>query len=145
MIISAHSESGEVPLSERELKKIVREILQQENLELDGEIRFIFTDDEYIRQLNREFLKHDYATDVISFPLEADDDYLDGEIYISRERAEEQAKERGLPVQEELWRLVIHGLLHLLGYDDLSEEKRREMFSVQESYLEKFGLKGKEQ
>ncbi len=131
-------------MEEKRLKEVVRKVLRSEHPELDGEIRFIFVDNAYIQDLNRRFLQHDYPTDVISFPLEVDDSFLDGEVYISEERAREQAELLGVDPIEELWRLVLHGLLHLLGYDDLTDENRRRMHALQERYLEKFGLKRKE-
>jgi len=144
MEISAHSTVGPLPLKEKMLKQVVRQVLRSEHPELTGELRFIFVDNAYIQRLNRQFLQHDYATDVIAFPLEADDSFLDGEVYISVERAREQARSLNVDLNEELWRLVLHGLLHLLGYDDLTEEERRKMHTLQEHYLEELGLKRKE-
>ncbi len=87
-----------------------------------------------IRKINRSFLKHDFATDVISFPLGTD---LFGELVISAEYAAAEAKARAIPVEEELLRYVAHGLLHLLGYDDRAPAERSRLWKRQERELGK--------
>ncbi len=88
-----------------------------------------------IRALNRRFLGHDYATDVLAFPLGTD---LFGEVVISAEYAAAEARRRGIPVREELLRYVVHGILHLLGYDDRRAADRRRMWARQERELRRF-------
>ncbi len=100
----------------------------------DALITIVFCEDALIRQINVEFLEHDWATDVITFPL--CDHPLEGEMYISVETAARQAIEYGILLRTELVRLALHGTLHLLGYDDTTEYKRLQMFSRQEMYLE---------
>ena len=85
-----------------------------------------------IRKINRRFLKHDFATDVISFPLGTD---LLGELVISAEFAVGEAAKRKIPVEEELLRYVAHGILHLLGYDDHDPADRAAMWARQEREL----------
>ena len=97
----------------------------------------LFTDDRELRRLNRSFLGHDYATDVLSFPSELGGAFV-GEIAISTERAAEQAKEFGHSVADELKILMLHGVLHLLG---LNHEKDRGAMARQEKRWRKhFGL-----
>ncbi len=95
------------------------------------------TDDAGIHELNRTWLAHDEPTDVISFPLrEANDpDPLLGEVVISAERARREACARGIPLDEELVRYVVHGCLHLLGWDDRTEAERRAMHARQEEIV----------
>ncbi len=83
--------------------------------------------------MNREFLQHDYYTDVITFPLE--EKPLEGEIYISVDRAREQAAEHNVGVYHEVRRLAIHGTLHLLGHDDATTQEREEMRSLENHFL----------
>jgi len=96
-------------------------------------VTLIFADDSYILRLNNEYLKHDYLTDVISFLLE--EDSIEGEVYISVDRAIDQAKEYNVSLTNELIRLAVHGTLHLLGYDDGSEEERSKMAVLENKYM----------
>jgi probable rRNA maturation factor len=97
----------------------------------------LVTNDEELRRLNREFLKHDYATDVLSFPAAQGAEEL-GEIAISIERAEAQAREHQHDVSEELRVLMLHGALHLAGMDH--ERDRGEMARAERKLREEFGL-----
>ena len=86
-----------------------------------------------IRRINRRFLKHDYATDVISFPLER----RMGEIVVSAETARQTSEELGIPFREELARYLIHGTLHLLGYKDEKPADKKHMHKRQEALLKR--------
>ena len=99
-----------------------------------GEIRIIFVDEAELLQLNRDFLGHDYHTDVITFPIESDP--LEGEVYISVEMTRTQAGEEGVSFYEEARRLAIHGALHLVGYDDGTTEEREAMRRLEDRFLE---------
>jgi rRNA maturation RNase YbeY len=99
----------------------------------NGVITVIFVDSATLLQMNRDFLSHDYHTDVITFPLE--ERPLEGEIYIDLDTAAAQAKEYGAPFYEETRRLVIHGTLHLLGYDDATSAQRAAMTRLEERFL----------
>jgi len=77
----------------------------------------VFIDSRYSRIINRKYLKHDYATDVISFPLEEGEN-LEGEIYVNLDKARQQARRYGVSFSNEIARLVVHGTLHLVGFDD---------------------------
>ena len=83
--------------------------------------------------MNRKFLSHNYSTDVISFSIE--EDPLEGEIYINLDQARIQAKEEGTGLYQEVRRLAIHGVLHLVGYDDSTKEERREMSKLEDRFL----------
>ena len=120
----------------------------------DAEISVMFTDNEGIRVLNAQHRGIDRATDVLSFPmLEYDDDgemFDDpgdiedelclGDIVISLERAAEQAEEYGHSFEREVGFLTVHSMLHLLGYDHMTEEEENEMFGFQKEILAKMGL-----
>jgi rRNA maturation RNase YbeY len=93
-----------------------------------------------MRALNREFLKHDYATDVLCFPYDESvclptEERLVGEVYVCPETVVSQAAELGIPSGQELLRVIIHGLLHLAGYDDLDTSNQRLMKRKQEQLL----------
>ncbi len=99
----------------------------------EAEIRVILVTDEEIHRINREYLQHDYPTDVITFPIE--DVPLEGEIYISTETARMQAKDYKVTLTNELMRLSAHGALHLAGYDDDTPEKRLAMSELETKYV----------
>lgn len=102
-----------------------------------GEISLAILDDPQIHSINRQFLEHDWPTDVITFPFEADQDWLDGEIVISRETADREAQNQPWPPDDELMLYAIHGALHLVGFDDQTDDKRHEMKVKEREYLEK--------
>lgn len=107
-----------VPIDFARLKETARVVLEEEKIK-DAQISLAFVDNQTIHRLNKQFLNHDEPTDVLSFPLSAPNARtLEGEIVIGAEVAKEQAEERGHDVGAELALYVIHGLLHLCGYDD---------------------------
>ena len=125
-----------VPVSK--LKRLVALILKGEKAP-DLVLSFAIVGNRRIRTLNRRFLNHDYATDVIAFALGEPGEAggVHGEIVVSAEYASREAKKRGIPVQEEMLRYVAHGVLHLLGYDDHTAAKKKKMWERQERYLKK--------
>lgn len=100
-----------------------------------GEIQYVFCDDYYLLEINRKFLKHDYYTDIITFPLADSKNIISGEIYISLERIEENAKLNNVLFEDELARVMIHGILHMIGYDDHTKEEKNEMREKEDYYL----------
>ena len=121
------------------LENAAQRTLQQAGSNEDSIVSIVITDDAQLHELNNEFRQVDSATDVLAFP--ADEIDLDsglpniGDIIISYERAVSQASSAGHPVQRELTLLVIHGLLHLLGYDHANPEQKAQMWSLQEEIL----------
>ncbi|HRT67294.1 MAG TPA: rRNA maturation RNase YbeY [Bacteroidota bacterium] len=101
----------------------------------DAKIRIIFLYDDDINDINKRFLHHNSPTDVLSFNFEEEN--LEGEIYISIETAERQAKEYKVSLTNELLRLSIHGILHLLGYEDKTMKNRKIMHNLEDKYLNK--------
>ncbi|MCS6832000.1 MAG: rRNA maturation RNase YbeY, partial [Flammeovirgaceae bacterium] len=100
------------------------------------EINYIFCDDYFLHQLNVEYLQHDTLTDIITFDYTEDRRKgIEGEIYISIERVEDNAKELGIAFKDELDRVIIHGILHLLGYRDETEEEEKEMRRLEDDCL----------
>lgn len=121
----------------RKLKFIAQAILEQENLS-QAELSIVLIDDEKISQFNQKYFKKDHATDVIAFPQ--DDKQVLGDIVISVETAEKQAIELGHQLVDELVYLLIHGILHLLGFDDTKSHLRRKMRAKERVYLAQFQI-----
>ena len=97
-------------------------------------LAIIYTNNRFIRKINKEFLAHDYITDVIAFPPDKDDG-LEAEIYINLDAARNQAKQYGVKYTEEAMRLLIHGALHLLGYNDKTRQEKYKMNERENFYL----------
>lgn len=99
----------------------------------EGSVNIILTNDKNIKKLNKKYLSHNFATDVISFLIE-EDEFI-GEIYISVDTASVQAKEYNVSLTNELLRLTAHGALHLCGYDDSDVEKRNKMSKLEDLFI----------
>ena len=117
-------------------------------MNIDVSFSVIIVDNEKIHEINKQYRGIDRPTDVISFALEEDEDYeikerLLGDIYISIDKVYEQAKEYGHSVKRELFFLVTHGFLHLLGYDHIEKKDEEVMFSLQEKILNEYGVNRK--
>lgn len=120
------------------LARLVKFVVSREQATWRGEVNVVLCDDQTIRELNARFLGHDYPTDVLAFPLGESPAALEGEVYVSLDRAEEQAREAGVSFDNEVCRLVAHGLLHLLGYRDGEAVEAAKMQARQEGYLRLF-------
>ncbi|MDR2400552.1 MAG: rRNA maturation RNase YbeY [Deferribacteraceae bacterium] len=131
---------GGVTFDEPFFYSILSSMAIQAELSDAAELSLVLSDDEFIHKLNLEFRGIDKPTDVLSFPQ--DDERLLGDIVISLETAGRKASDAGIPLDEEVAFLFIHGILHLKGFDHISEEDEQEMFSLQERYLEKW-LRGR--
>jgi rRNA maturation RNase YbeY len=99
-----------------------------------GEISFIFSSDENVLKINNEYLDHDFYTDIITFDYR-ENDTISGDIFISIDRVKENALSLSLPFQDELHRVIIHGVLHIIGYKDKSSEEESLMRSKEDFYL----------
>ena len=104
-------------------------------------MNIILVDDEYLRSLHRQFLQKDSYTDVMTFPIEEEED-REAEIYISLDRAQINAKHFDVQIEKEVARLIIHGLLHLKGYDDKDKISRAEMRREEDRLLKIYWQKG---
>lgn len=113
--------------------QLVSFVLDAESVPTARGLNLVFTNDATIRRYNRQFLNHDYPTDVISFPDSSDSSA--GDIIISAQRAFAYTAQHNIPLPSELARYVIHGVLHCLGYSDTSPAARRRMFARQEALL----------
>jgi probable rRNA maturation factor len=121
--VSFHNEGIKFNLTPKNLyKKWVKEWILAHN-KYPGNISFVFTSNEHIKRINRDYLNHNYFTDVISFDY-TEKDEISGDIFISVEEVEKNAKFYNADPDEELRRVMIHGLTHLLGFADGNEEER---------------------
>lgn len=130
--VSVTNASGLRYRGKQAMMDIVKKALKAEGIKA-ANVDIILLSDDAIHDMNKQYLKHDYATDVITFPLE--DAPLTGEIYISVETASEQASEYGVTLTNELCRLAVHGALHLVGYDDSTKADHARMQELENRYL----------
>ena len=123
--------------SRTRLKVQIDEIFRIEKTRYEH-VSIIFCSDKYLLGLNRDFLKHDYYTDIITFPLNSPGQPIEAEIYISADRVRDNARRLGESLQKELSRVVFHGILHLCGYADKLPKQQSQMIKKEEEYLAKF-------
>jgi probable rRNA maturation factor len=117
-----------------EIKNWLIKVSREEGSSI-GEISFIFCSDSYLLKINREYLNHNSLTDIITFDNSEEVGSLEGDIYISIERVKENAEKYGVKFPEELKRVMVHGLLHLIGYSDKSPSAKAEMRKKEDTYL----------
>lgn len=122
--------------SEVQVNKWLSEVIKSERFK-EGEINYVFCDDEYLLKLNVEFLKHDTLTDILSFDYSFGKE-LHGDIFISIERVKENAEDFNVGFETELKRVMVHGMLHYCGYKDKSEEEERVMREKENHYINLF-------
>ena len=120
--------------SESEIAICISEVLQDHNKTL-GTISIIFCSDDYLLEMNKEYLDHDYFTDILTFPME--EEPLSGDLVISIDRIIDNSKQLKTPFLNELNRVIIHGVLHLVGYDDHIDLQKQEMRKKEDHYLQK--------
>lgn len=127
---------------EQDFTAIIEQALKILGIEDDVEVSCVLVDDERIHEINREYRHIDRSTDVISFAMEDNDQfYVEGmprtlgDIFISVDHAKKQAEEYGHSLRREMCFLFTHGILHLLGYDHMTDEQEKEMFGLQDEIL----------
>jgi probable rRNA maturation factor len=135
-----------------EIERVINFAAKKQNVEEHSEVSVTFVSNERIQEINREYRDKDKPTDVISFAMEelgegevemvgAEMPRVLGDIIISIPKAIEQAEEYGHSFLRELGFLAVHGFLHLLGFDHMTEEEEKEMFTLQKEILDEYGLK----
>lgn len=131
-------------LDEEVLRTLIRHVLASEGGSL-VHLSLVLTDHETVRRLNRSYLDHDYNTDVLSFslrdealprPTETDEKAVEGEVYVDLDTAAERHDEFNTSFEQEAYRYVIHGVLHLMGYDDATESGQKTMRQKENQYLD---------
>ena len=98
-------------------------------------LNYIYTSDEYLLKINKEYLNHDTFTDIVTFDQSTQKDHIEADIFISIDRIKDNANNLNIPVQEELHRVMIHGVLHLIGFRDKTETEKKEMRKKENHYL----------
>ena len=135
--ISFNTEDIDFELPESEaVVQWIQKILQQEEKQL-LQLTYIFCSDEYLFEINQEYLSHDTYTDIITFPY-TDPPLIEGDIFISIDRVRENARNLGLPFEQELHRVMIHGVLHLCGDPDQTTEEAAQMRAMEDKALALF-------
>jgi rRNA maturation RNase YbeY len=130
-------EQKDTPLRNRSALKIFIEYLFKREKKKLGSVNYIFCSDKRLLQINREFLRHDYYTDIITFDL-SEKGFVQAEIYISLDRVRDNARLLGISIKSELHRVIIHGALHLCGYNDKNPADVKKMRSREDYYLSQY-------
>lgn len=139
--ISFHVEEIDFVFPETEKAiKWLNQIAKEENKQIVS-LEYVFCDDEYLHKINLKYLDHDTYTDIITFDLgNPDDDLISGEIYISIERVKENTSIHNSTLEDELRRVVAHGLLHLIGYPDKSVQEASVMRAKENAAIQSYKL-----
>lgn len=120
----------DLPVDESRISALARHALVSEGVDDEAELSILFVTSDHIRRLNARFAGNDYATDVLAFPLmegNDDDSWMLGDVVVCPRAADENAHRLGHPLEEEIETVVVHGVLHLLGYDHQSADDRARM------------------
>ena len=125
------------PIIENNLKSLCREVLISEGFERYS-LSIIFVDDEKLKKMKKKYFNQDLYTDVIAFNLSDDKSKLDGEIYVSFDAIKINSELYKTNINNELQRIVVHGILHLMGYEDNTKDKKEEMTKTEDFFLLNF-------
>jgi len=134
MAISFQAENTRLPkIKKRETANWIKTVAEGYDKKA-GEIAYLFCDDEKILEINRTYLQHDFYTDIITFDY-SEEENISGDIFISVDTVRSNAQKYGTPFEEELYRVIIHGILHLCGLNDKTEEEEKKMREAENSAL----------
>lgn len=132
-----------VSFSQRTLvKEVIRDLFKKEKTKLE-QLQYIFCSDEYLLEINKEHLQHNYYTDIITFDLSEKPNAVIGEIYISVDRVRDNAQNYDVSFKQELLRVIFHGALHLCGHKDKTEKDQKLMRKAEDKYLQYYMMKVK--
>ena len=120
----------------RKIKAWIKEVIEQEK-KTQGDINIILSDDSHLLEVNKEYLKRDYYTDIITFDY-CVGNVISGDLFISIDRIKENARKYKVEDKTELYRVIIHGILHLAGYNDQKKKESEVMKRAEDKYLENF-------
>jgi probable rRNA maturation factor len=133
------NEQTTLSVDEQRIQRAVRMVLKEASIG-EAEVSVAVVDDPTMRTLNKRYLNHDYATDALSFVLEQTPERLEGQVIVSADTAQAEAARFGWAATDELLLYVIHGALHLAGFEDGTAEERTEMRARERACLARFGL-----
>lgn len=137
-MITFNYETSFILKNENKISDWIESVISNHSFET-GDINYIFCDDEYLHKLNVEFLQHDTLTDIISFDNSLGK-LIAGDIFISVDRIKENATEFSVSFEEELYRVMIHGVLHFLGFKDKTEKEKKGMREKENEALSKLTI-----
>lgn len=133
-----YNESGiSVPFESEHLIKVIHLLQQKESCRFE-QIELVFVDDETIRTINRKYLNHDFITDIITFPFHDEGEMIEGTLYCCSPQILRQAGDFQETFDNEILRVVIHGLLHLIGYGDHTSMEKQIMRNLEDTYIKIF-------
>ena len=135
--IKVFNNFDKIAINDISVEKLAKKILSEKSLNDKAVISIIFCDNKTLNNFKIKYFDEDVFTDIVTFKIE-DKPFLEAELYISTEMAIENAKEFKVSLDNEIIRLISHGILHLIGYDDRNNSSSKKMFSVQEEIVEKF-------
>jgi len=136
MDINFFSEDIDYKLKNKtKIRNWIKETIKNEN-RIPGTINIIFTSDEYLLNINNQFLSHNYFTDIVTFNY-CENETIIGEIFISKETVLNNSKRFFVSFEDEILRVIIHGVLHLIGYNDHSNEEKKIMREKENEYLDR--------
>jgi probable rRNA maturation factor len=122
------------------LKNYIKSLIFNELKDV-GEISLVFCSDDYLLNINKQYLNHNYYTDIVTFDY-GENSVISGDLFISVDRVKENAGIFSTAIQRELFRVVFHGVLHLIGYNDKTDEERNEMRGKEDYYLSEVDFEG---
>ena len=135
MSISFNQADSKVALANRvALKSFIEKRVKKEGFSIET-LTYVFCSDKYLLKMNKDFLSHNYYTDIISFDLSETPGNLIGEVYISVDRVKDNAKTHGTSLKEELHRVIFHGALHFCGYKDKKPTDTKKMRQMEDLWL----------
>ena len=134
-MISFHTEDVSFRLPDKLKHKQWLQAVAKEEQKKIGELNYVFCSDKYLLEINKQFLDHNFYTDIISFDLSEAPGKLIGEVYISVDRVKENAKTHGASFTEELLRVIFHGALHFCGYKDKKPSDVKKMRQMEDLWL----------
>ncbi len=108
-----------------------------------GDLNYIFCSDEHVLQVNRDYLQHDYYTDIITFDQSEEEGKIEGDIFVSVDRVTDNANQLTIPAEQEMRRVLAHGLLHLCGYGDKTDKEVAQMRAKEDEWLRQLVVSGK--
>ncbi len=121
----------------QKIRQWIADTVKSEGFKRIGELNLVFCSDAYLLEINKQYLDHDTYTDIVTFDSSEDPDMIAGDIFISVERTDENAKKFNVSERDELHRVIIHGVLHLCGFHDKNKDDKQQMTAKENEYLSK--------
>lgn len=135
-ILFHHEDVKPLKIPRKDLKNWIKSVVVAEGKKL-GDVNYIFCTDDYLLEVNKQYLDHDYYTDIITFDY-VEDNIISGDIFVSIDRVKDNSDQFGVSFDVELRRILVHGVLHLLGYPDKEPDQKKLMTAKEDFYLATF-------